>query len=128
MDSVDDGRPQMHTNVGRRGGGRGGEAGSWQTGASGESHPEEDGNGMEEPQSEMPTQFPGLRAAYDSAGDGFDAPLEGVSGVGLEGTDSSLGRREGVGVGSDRRRYEDNSKGAVHVGKRRRRVVGEEDD
>lgn len=75
----------------------------------------------------MPTQFPGLRAAYDSAGDDFNAPLEGVSGVELDGTESSLEGREGVSVGSDRRQYYDNSKDHAHVGKRQRKVVGEED-
>lgn len=76
----------------------------------------------------MPTPFPGLRAAFDSAGDDFNAPLEGFSGGALDGTDSSLGERVGVSVGSDRRRYYDNSKGSVHGGKRRRKVLGEEDD
>ncbi|CAM9637359.1 unnamed protein product [Ascophyllum nodosum] len=59
------------------GGFQGEEAGSWNAGASAESHPDGDGDATGEPQSEMPTQFPGVRAAYDTAGDGFDVRMQG---------------------------------------------------
>ena len=100
------------------GGFQGEEAGSWNAGASAESHPDGDGDATGEPQSEMPTQFPGVRAAYDTAGDGFDVRMQGG------GVDDG-GR--GVGVDSDRRGHEDDDEGAVHGGKRRRRVVEEEE-